>query len=103
MRFTLVEGRELPRSKKRKGRTMQTVTKTILASLALVGTVAAVAPAANAQGYGYGQPYGYEPYGSQDQGYNRYGEHYVCGRNLAKVTNFIIDPANGRPITQAEY
>ena len=82
---------------------MQTVTKTILASLALVGTVAAVAPAANAQGYGYGQPYGYEPYGSQDQGYNRYGEHYVCGRNLAKVTNFIIDPANGRPITQAEY
>ncbi len=48
-----------------------------------------------------------QPYGSYgngyDQGYNQYGEHYVCGRNLAHVVNIIIDPATGRPITQAEY
>ena len=82
---------------------MQSMTKIALASLALLGSVATVAPAANAQGYGYygyGQPYG--PY-DQDQGYNRYGQHYVCGRNLANVVNFIIDPATGRRITQAEY
>lgn len=79
---------------------MQSVTKIALASLALLGSVAAVAPAADAQGYGrYGQPYGY-----QDQGvYNQYGQHYVCGRNLANVVNLIIDPATGRRITQAEY
>jgi hypothetical protein len=45
------------------------------------------------------QPYGY----GGDEGYNRYGEHYMCGRNLANVVNYIIDPASGRPITQAEY
>jgi len=77
---------------------MQSATKIALASLALLGSVAAVAPAAVAQGYGYyGQPY------DQDQGYNQYGQHYVCGRNLANVVNLIIDPATGRRITQAEY
>ena len=68
------------------------MTKLATVSLAvlLLGSSAALA-----------QPYGNNP---SDYGfYNRYGQHYVCGRNLANVVNYIIDPATGRPITQAEY
>lgn len=68
---------------------MQSAAKIAFASLALLGIVAAVAPAADAQSYGYG--YGYEPPG------------YACGRNLSQIVNYIIDPATGRSITQAEY
>jgi len=57
--------------------------------------------AALAQPYGYGQ-YGYGQCGQPDV-YTPYGEHIVCGRNLAHIQNFIIDPATGRTITQQEY
>ncbi len=80
---------------------MQTVTKIALASLTLLGAVAAVAPAADAQGYGYGYPYTPPPgYGS---GYPYEQPGYACGRDLSQIVNFIIDPAIGRPVTQAQY
>lgn len=63
---------------------MRTVTKIALASLALLGTVATVAPAADAQVYNGPTP-----------GY--------CGPLTSQITNWIIDPATGRPITEQQY
>jgi len=75
---------------------MQSITKIALASLALLGTVAVVAPAADAQGYGY-YGYGYGAIGSNGPtpGY--------CGPHTSQMTNWILDPATGQPITQAQY
>ena len=55
------------------------------------------------------QPYGYGPYGGQGyynpntDYYNQAGEHIVCGRNLAHIINYIIDPATGMTITREQY
>ena len=69
---------------------MQSMAKIAVASLALLGIVTAVAPAADAQGYGHYR-YSYQT------------PNYVCGRNLAQIVNYIIDPATRRAVTQAEY
>ena len=64
-----------------------------LASLALLDTIATVAPAANAQAY-YGYGYGIGSNGPTP-GY--------CGPHTAQMTNWILDPQTGQPITEAEY
>ena len=79
---------------------MRSVTKIGIASLALLGTIATVAPAANAQGYGYGYGYG-RGYG-YGVGNNGPTPGY-CGPHTSQMTNWILDPQTGRPITQDEY
>lgn len=82
---------------------MQTMAKIALASLVLLGSSAALA-----QPYGY-RPYGYRPYGyGSAQPYRRPAAgpgEYACGLNLTgpNDTNYIIDPATGSPVTEAEY
>lgn len=79
---------------------MKSGTKFAVGSLAmlLLGSSAALA-----------QPYGYSPYGygpAQPYGYRAVGPgQYACGLNLTGPydTNYIVDPATGRFVTEAEY
>ena len=79
---------------------MKSVTKIAVGSVAmlLLGSSAALA-----QPYGY-RPYGYAP--PQPYAHRAVGPgQYACGLNLTGPydTNYIVDPANGRFVTQAEY
>lgn len=57
-----------------------------------------------AQPYGqpYGAPYG-QQYGNGQYGYAPPPGSYACGRDSRTIVNYIIDPATGTPITQADY
>ena len=78
---------------------MQNLAKIAVASLAmlLLGSSASLA-----QPYGYG-PYGGQGYDPNGDYYNRAGQHIVCGRNLANIVNYIVDPTTGVIITRGQY
>jgi len=59
-------------------------------AVVLLGSSAAIA-----------QPYGYRPYGPPI-GANGPTPGY-CGPHTAGMTNWILDPATGQPITQSQY
>jgi hypothetical protein len=102
-----------PKLWKRKATVMQTMTKIALASLAIIGSSAALA-----QPYGYGPRDGgprdrgrdyracYEqPYGPPECAQLRQRPDFQAyhDRNGATIINWINDPATGRPITEQEY
>jgi hypothetical protein len=90
----------LSRPNERKGKIMKRGTKLAVGSLAmlLLGSSVALAQPYGRPPYGYGpaQPYGYPAVGPGQ---------YACGLNLTGrfATNYIVDPATGRFVTQAEY
>jgi hypothetical protein len=90
---------------------MQSVIKIALASLALVGSSAALA-----QPYGYGRDQGrgsgaeyrrcYDrPYGPPECAQLRQRQDFqeYHDRNGANIVNWIVDPATGRPVTEQQY